>query len=91
MFRRLTGTESSRYRFRHFVIGRERSELDYTGRMLPTAEQAYDAAELMAFDLAVKRADEMIGSEVTVSNADVRKLLSIPVKETYLTAMPMAA
>ena len=37
------------------VIGRERSELDYTGRMLPTAEQAYDAAELMAFDLAVKQ------------------------------------
>ena len=32
-------------------VGHERSELDYTGRILPTPEEAYDAAELMALDL----------------------------------------
>ena len=62
------------------VVGHERSELDYTGRMLPTAEGAYDAAEMMAFDLAVKRADEMVGFEVAVSKADGRRVFSIPVK-----------
>jgi hypothetical protein len=70
------------------VVGHERSELDYTGRMLPTAEEAYDAAEMMAFDLAVKRAEEMVGFEVAVSNADGHRVFSIPVKESYLTAMP---
>jgi hypothetical protein len=70
------------------VVGHQRSELDYVGRMLLTTEEAYDAAEMMAFDLTVKRADEMVGYAVAVSNADGRKLFSIPVKESYLTAMP---
>jgi hypothetical protein len=38
-------------------VGHERSELDFTGRILPTPEEAYDAAELMALDLLVRRAD----------------------------------
>ena len=40
------------------VIGHERSELDYAGRAFQTPEEAYDTAELMAFDLVVKREDE---------------------------------
>ena len=59
--------------------------------MLPTFDEACEAAELMAFDLAVKRADEMIGYKVTVSNPDGLKLFSVPVKASYLSAMPMAA
>jgi hypothetical protein len=70
------------------VVGHQRSELDYVGRMLLTAEEAYDAAEMMAFDLAVKLTDEVVGHEVAVSDADGRKLFSILVKESYLTAMP---
>jgi hypothetical protein len=70
------------------VVGHQRSELDYVGRMLLTAEEAYDAAEMMAFDLAVKLTDEVVGREVAVSDADGRKLFSILVKESYLTAMP---
>jgi Domain of unknown function (DUF6894) len=70
------------------VVGHDQSELDYAGRMLPTAEEAYDAAEMMAFDLAVKRSDEMAGFAVSVSNADGRKLFAIPIKESSLTAMP---
>ena len=73
------------------IVGHQRSELDYGGRVLPTFDEACEAAELMAFDLAVKRADEMIGYKVTVSNPDGLKLFSVPVKASYLSAMPMAA
>jgi hypothetical protein len=72
-------------------VGHERSELDYTGRILPTPEDAYDAAELMALDLIVKREDETIGWAVNVSSAEGRKLFSIPVQAAYLAAAQMAA
>lgn len=61
-------------------VGHERSELDYTGRILPTPEEAYDAAELMALDLVVRREDETNGWAVRVSTAEGRKLFSIPVQ-----------
>ena len=67
------------------VVGHERSELDYTGRILPTPEIAYDAAELMAFDLIVKR-EESIGWAVNVSSVEGCKLFSIPVQTSYLAA-----
>ena len=66
------------------VVGRGRSELDYAGRILPTPEAAYDTAELMALDLAVKRADDVMGWAVSVSSIDGRKLFSIPVQASYL-------
>ena len=68
------------------VVGRGRSELDYAGRILPTPEAAYDTAELMALDLAVKRADDVMGWAVSVSSVDGRKLFSIPVQASYLAA-----
>jgi hypothetical protein len=68
------------------IVGQAGSELDYTGRILPTPEKAYDAAELMAFDLAVKREDDTIGWTVNVSSAEGRKLFSIPVLASYLAA-----
>jgi hypothetical protein len=68
------------------VVGHGRSELDYTGRVLPTPEKAYDAAELMAFDLVVKREDEAIGWAVNVSSVEGHKLFSIPVQTSYLAA-----
>jgi hypothetical protein len=73
------------------VVGNEGSALDYTGRMLRTADEAHSAAELMALDLAVKQTDEVTVSEVTESDAHGRKFFSIPIKETYLSAMPIAA
>lgn len=54
---------------------------------LPTTEEAYEAAEMIAFDLAVST-DESAGSEVAISDIHGRKLFSIPVKESYLTALP---
>ena len=72
-------------------VGHERSELDYTGLTLPTPEEAYDAAELMALDLLVRREDETIGWAVNVSSAEGRKLFSIPVQASYLAAVQMAA
>jgi hypothetical protein len=69
----------------------ERSKLDYTGRILPTPEEAYDAAELMALDLFVRREDETIGWAVKMSSAEGRKLFSIPVQASYQAAVQMAA
>jgi hypothetical protein len=43
------------------IVGHGRSQLDYQGRVLPTAESAHDAAETMAFDLAVRSENETIG------------------------------
>jgi hypothetical protein len=68
------------------VVGHGRSELDYTGRILPTLETAYDAAELIAFDLVVKQEDETIGWTVNVSNVHGHKLFSVPVRSSYLAA-----
>ena len=62
------------------VVGHGRSELDYKGRELPTPESAHDAAELMAFDLAVRSESETIGWAVSVSSAEGQKLFSIPVQ-----------
>jgi hypothetical protein len=70
------------------VMKHDRSELDYMGRLFPTAEEAYDAAELMASDIVVKHEEEMIGSAVTVSSAEGRKLFLIPVLASYLAAAP---
>jgi hypothetical protein len=72
------------------VVGNEGSALDYTGRMLRTADEAYSTAELMALDLAVKQVDEVTVSKVAVSDA-YERLFSIPVKESYLSAGPIAA
>jgi hypothetical protein len=62
------------------VVGHERSELDYTGRIFSTPEEAYDTAELMAFDLIVKREDETIGWAVNVSSAEGRNFSRSPRK-----------
>jgi hypothetical protein len=73
------------------LVGNEGRELDYVGRLLGTTDEAYNAAELIAFDLAVKQTDELIGSTVTVSDVHGRKLFSIPIKQSYLSATPVAA
>jgi hypothetical protein len=72
------------------VVGNEGPVLDYTGRSLRTVDEAYNAGELMALDLAVKQGDEVFGSKVTVSDTYGRKIFSIPVKESYLSASSKA-
>lgn len=68
------------------VVGHGRSELDYAGHILPTPDRAYDLAELIAFDLAVKRGDDAPSWAVNVSDVEGRKLFSIPVEASYLAA-----
>jgi hypothetical protein len=70
------------------LVKHDRSELDYVGQVFATPEEAYDAAELIAFDLVVTRLEEMIGSAITVSSATGRKLFSIPVQTSCLAATP---
>jgi hypothetical protein len=67
----------------------DRPEIDCVGRVFATAEEAYDAAETMAFDLVVTDADAMLGSAITVSSAQGLKLFSIPVQVSCLAATPL--
>jgi hypothetical protein len=67
-------------------VGRGRSELDFTGRILAAPEIAYDFAELMALDLGGGREEETIGWAVNVSSIEGRTLFSIPVRTSYLAA-----
>jgi hypothetical protein len=68
------------------IVGHERSELDYTGRILAAPKIAYDFAELMALDVGVLQEDEAIGWSVNVSSIEGRTLFSIPVRTSYLAA-----
>jgi hypothetical protein len=68
------------------IVGHERSELDYTGRILAAPEIAYNFAELMALDLGVVREDETLGWAVNVSSIEGRTHFSIPVRTSYLAA-----
>jgi hypothetical protein len=68
------------------VIEPEGKALDFVGRTLPTADEAYNAAELMAFDLAVSQAENVVGTSVIVCDAQGRELFSVPVKQSYLSA-----
>jgi hypothetical protein len=68
------------------VVGHGRSDFDYAGRVLPTPERAYDAAESIAYDLAV-RGEDAIGWAVNVCSIEGRRLFSIPVLPSYLAAI----
>jgi hypothetical protein len=70
------------------LVKHHRSELDYVGRVFATLEEAYDAAETMAFDLVVTQEEEMVGSAIRVATAEGRKLFSIPVQVSCLAATP---
>jgi hypothetical protein len=71
------------------LVKHVRSELDYVGRVFATPEEAYDAAQLIAFDLVVTQMEEMVGSAITVSSAKGRRLFSIPVRVSCLAATPL--
>jgi hypothetical protein len=43
------------------IVGREWSELDFTGRVLAAPNIAYDFAELMALDVGVRRTKQSGG------------------------------
>jgi hypothetical protein len=68
------------------IVGQEGSILDYSGRLMPSPDEAYVAAELMALDIAVKEADRAIGTTVTASDAHGRQLFSIPINLSLLVS-----
>jgi hypothetical protein len=67
------------------IVGNGRSNLDYTGRVLASLRLAYDAAELLAMDLAVTSGDDA-GLMVNVFSTEGSLLFSIPVQPSYLAA-----
>lgn len=74
----------SRYFFD--LVGAERSKYDYTGRELPSPENAYQLAELIAVDLAVEDQDPWYGWTVKVRNVQGREMFCVAVKPEYLAA-----
>jgi len=60
-------------------IDRGRSEFDYSGRELPSAEKALRLAELIALDESSR--GERIGWSVSVSDAAGHQYFSVPVTE----------
>ncbi len=48
------------------IVGHAGSTLDYTGRLMPSLDAAYVAAEMIALDIAVREAEEPLGSKVTI-------------------------
>jgi hypothetical protein len=68
------------------VVGRQRSEYDYHGRDLPTPENAYQLAELIALDLGIEHENQWIGWTVNVRTPEGRELFSIPVESSDLAA-----
>jgi uncharacterized protein DUF6894 len=67
-------------------VGQKRCAYDYNGRDLPTPENAYDLAELIALDLGIEEDDEWTGWSVNVRNAEGREFFSVPVQSSYLAA-----
>lgn len=58
-------------------VGSSRSEFDYSGRELPSAEKALRLAELIALDESQR--GERIGWSVSVADAMGKRYYSVPV------------
>jgi len=58
-------------------VGSSRSEFDYSGRELPSAEKALRLAELIALDESSR--GERIGWNVSVFDAKGKRYFSVPV------------
>jgi len=68
------------------VVGRQRCCYDYSGRDLPTPENAYQLAELIALDYSVGEDEEWIGCAINVCSADGREIFSVPVRPSWQAA-----
>jgi hypothetical protein len=68
------------------LVGKERSEYDYSGRELPTPESAHQLAELIALDLALEEQEPWYGWSVNVRNAEGCEMFCVPVESGYLAA-----
>lgn len=64
----------------------QRSEYDYSGKMLESLERARQLAELIAMDLSMEPDDEWSGWSVNVRRPDGLQLFSVPVRTFALAA-----
>jgi hypothetical protein len=68
------------------LVGQQRSEYDYRGRILSNCESAQQLAELMALDLGIESDGDWSGWTIAVRNAQGQQLLSVPVQPLCLVA-----
>lgn len=68
------------------LAGKQDCRHDFRGRELPTPEEAYRLAELIAVDLATGPEEQWVGWSVAVHGADGRELFSVPIQALCLPA-----
>ncbi len=68
---------------RHFfdVVGRGRSEYDFSGTFFPDAQQAFNWAQLLAIDFEMA-GEEFLGGRLGVRSIEGRELFSIPIDQS---------
>jgi hypothetical protein len=62
------------------LVGQQRSEYDYRGRVFSDSENAQQLAELMALDLGIEPEGEWSGWSIAVRNAQGQQFFSVPVR-----------
>jgi Domain of unknown function (DUF6894) len=63
------------------VVGRGRSEYDFSGTLFPDPQQAFNWAQLLAIDFEMA-GDDFLGGRLGVRSIDGRELFSIPIDPT---------
>jgi hypothetical protein len=61
------------------IVGSERRQFDFSGRMYSRPEDASEAAQLMSMDLGVTEDSPWLGAEVQVKDVAGRCLFAYPV------------
>jgi hypothetical protein len=67
-------------------VSEQRSEYDFVGTALPTADRAVQVAELIAIELGMDGEGTWHGWAIAVRNAQGEQFSRIPVQETELAA-----
>ncbi len=61
------------------LVGQDRSQYDYRGRVLAAPEKAFRLAELIALDLDIRGGGEWSGWSINVHNEQGQQYFSVPV------------
>jgi hypothetical protein len=63
------------------LVGQDRSQYDYRGRVFAAPESAFRLAELMALDLNIRSEGEWSGWTIAVRNAQGQQIFSVPIPQ----------
>jgi hypothetical protein len=70
----------SMHRYFFDLVSQNRTQHDFRGQECPSLEEAFQLAEIIAFDLELESHGEWRGWSVRVRNSDGTQLFSVPVR-----------